>query len=87
MGDTEDRRLGIGVDRDDELGPTHAFEMFGRAGHAGGDIEFRFDLAPRLADLALLRQPPGIDHRAAARDLGAQCRCDFLGDGDAVLVD
>ena len=86
MGDTEDRRLGIGIDRDDELGRAHAFEMFGCAGDAGSDIEFGLDLAPRLADLALLRQPPGIDNRSAARDLGAECRCDLLGDRDAVLV-
>ena len=54
MGDTEDRRLGIGVDRDDELGGAHAFEMFGRAGDAGSEIEFGFNLAARLADLPLL---------------------------------
>src|SRR4051812_30233713 len=43
IGDLEDRRLFVLVDRDDHLRVLHAGEMLDRAGNADRDVELRRD--------------------------------------------
>jgi hypothetical protein len=43
VGDAEDRRLLVLVDRDDDLGVLHPGQVLDRAADAGGDVELRRD--------------------------------------------
>ena len=52
VGDAEDRRLGIGVDRDDRLGGAHAGEVLDRAGDPEREVDAWLDGLARLANLA-----------------------------------
>src|SRR3954467_7080076 len=71
IGDLEDRRLGILVDRDDGARAFHPDEMLDRAGDAEREIELGRHGLPRAADLAIHRQPAGVADRTRGRDLGA----------------
>src|SRR5947209_13846695 len=51
IGDLEDGRFLVLVDRDDRLGRTHSGEMLNRSGDAHGDVQLRAHLTSRLADL------------------------------------
>ncbi len=53
VGDLEDRRVGVLVDRDDDLRALHAGEVLDGARDADRDVELRRDGAPRLTDLEL----------------------------------
>ena len=63
VGDTEDRRLLVLVDRDDVLGALHTDHVLRRTGDAGGDVDVRLDDLAGLADLVAVRNPAGIDDR------------------------
>ena len=72
VGDLEDRRLLVLVDRDDDLGVLHAGQVLDRAGDADGDVQLgRHDLAG-LADLPVVRRVAGVDRRAAGAERGAE---------------
>ena len=72
IGDLEDRRFLVLVDRDDRLRIFHAGEVLDRAGNADRDIDFgRNDLAG-LADLIVVRRITGIDRGTAGSDAGAE---------------
>ena len=72
IGHLEDRRIGIFVDRDDDLAFLHARQMLDRAGDADGDVDFgRNDLAG-LADLIVVGDLARIDCRARGADGCAQ---------------
>ena len=61
IGQLEDRRFRIGIDRDDRLRGAHASQMLNGAANAAGDIERgRNDLAG-LAHLIAMRTIPRID--------------------------
>ena len=60
--------------------------MFGRPGDSERQIQSRFHLAARFADLAFLGQPAIVDDRAASRDLGTECHGKLAGCFDAILV-
>src|SRR6185295_13298812 len=60
VGDLEDRRLRILVDRDDDLRRLHAREVLDRARDADRDVELRADGLARLADLLGVRTPAGV---------------------------
>ena len=66
IGDLEDRRIGVLVDRDDHLGVFHAREMLDGPGNSASDVEIRGDDLSGLADLPIVRRITGIDRRAAA---------------------
>src|SRR4051794_30960321 len=68
IGEFEDRRVGVLVDRDDVLGGLHADLVLDRAADARGEIELRRDRLARLADLRAVGVPAGVDHRARRRD-------------------
>src|SRR4051812_43051580 len=51
IGNLEDRRLGVLVDRDDCAGVLDAGEVLDRAGNADRDVELRRDDLAGLADL------------------------------------
>ena len=68
IGDLEDRRLVILVDRDDDLRILHPGEVLDRARDADRDIQFRRDDLPGLPDLIVVRHKPGIDRGARRAD-------------------
>src|SRR6476619_5442544 len=72
VGDAEDRRLGILVDRDDDLRVLHAGEVLDRAADADRDIELRRDDLARLAALPVAWRVAGIDRGAAGAEGGAE---------------
>src|SRR5882762_1772819 len=88
IGDLENRRILILVDRDDHLGILHAREMLDRAGDADGDIELRRYHLAGLADLPVVRRIAGIDRGARRADAGAELvgeRLDVFGEILAAL--
>src|SRR5665213_671944 len=83
IGDLEDRRVLILVDRDDHLGILHASEMLDRAGNTDRDIEFRRHHLAGLADLPVVRRVAGIDRGTRGADAGAELvgqRLDVFGE-------
>ena len=68
VGQLEDRRLGVLVDRDDRLGGLHAGPVLDRAGDADRDVELRRDRLAGLADLDLVRVPAGVGGGAGRAD-------------------
>ena len=74
MGEVEDRRVLVGVDRDDQVGALDADAMLDGAGDAGGDVELRPDGLAGLADLAVGRDPALLHQRARAAKFGAEHR-------------
>src|SRR6516164_1514827 len=72
VGDAEDRRLGILVDRDDDLRVLHPGEVLDRAADADGDVELRGDDLAGLADLPVVRRIAGVDRGAARAERGAE---------------
>src|ERR1700729_2585812 len=88
IGDLEDRRVFILVDRDDHLGILHAGEVLDRGGNADRDIEFRRHPLAGLADLPVVRRISGIDRGARSADAGAEFvgeRLDIFGEILAAL--
>src|SRR5450631_3665596 len=70
VGDAEDRRLFVLVDRDDDLGVLHAREMLDRAADSGRDVKLRRDDLAGLPDLPVVRRVAGIDGGAARAERG-----------------
>src|SRR5664279_4640365 len=68
IGDLEDRRVLILVDRHDHLGILHAGEMLDRAGNADRDVELRRHHLAGLADLPVIRRISGVDRGARGTD-------------------
>src|SRR3954453_14583623 len=64
VGELEDRRVLVLVDRDDVLGRLHAHLVLDRAGDARREVQLRRDGLARLADLSRVRVPAGVDHGA-----------------------
>src|SRR6202011_810638 len=60
VGDLEDRRLFVLVDRDDRLRRLHAGAVLDRPGDAERDVELRRDRLTGLADLELARVVTGV---------------------------
>src|SRR3954470_24721544 len=88
IGDLEDRRVLILIDRDDHLGILHAGEMLDRAGNADRDIELRRHHLAGLPDLPVVRRVAGIDRGARGADAGAEPvgeRLDIFGEILAAL--
>src|SRR3546814_457984 len=61
VGNLEDRRFLILVDRDDDFGILHAGEMLDRSRNSDRDIEIRRNNLPRLTNLPVVRGVTGID--------------------------
>ena len=78
VGDRHDRRLGVGVDREDPLRSLAAGDVLRRAGDAAGDVDLGRDLVARLPDLVRVRAPAGHRHRARAADRAAEQRRELL---------
>src|SRR3984885_7163746 len=88
IGDLEDRRVFILVDRDDHLGILHAGEVLDRAGNADRDIELRRHHLAGLADLPVVRRIAGVNRGARGADAGAELvgeRLDIFGEILAAL--
>ncbi len=86
VGDVEDRRLGVGVHGDDQVGALHPFQVLRRAADAQGQIQLGLDGHARLAHLARGRQPALVDHRPRGADRAAQGLGQFLGQLHVVLL-
>src|ERR1700727_1739923 len=88
IGNLEDRRILVLVDRHDDLGILHAGEMLDRAGNADGDIKLgRYHLAG-LADLPVVRRVASIHRGARGANRGADLvgeRLDIFGEILAAL--
>ena len=84
VGAGEDRRLGVGVDREDLLRALAAGDVLGRAADAAGDVEVGRHLRAGLADLVGVRAPAGAGHDARAADRGVQQPGQLLEDPEAV---
>ena len=84
IGETEDRRLGVLVDRDDPLRALHADLVLRRPADADRDVDVGLDGLPGLADLHRVGHPAGVDDGASRadgriadrrRELVQQARC------------
>ena len=64
IGELEDRRVRVLVDRDDRARALHPDLVLDRAGDADGDVELRRDGLARLADLRRVRVPARVDDGA-----------------------
>src|ERR1700729_3692866 len=72
IGNLEDRRVFILVDRDDHFRILHAGEVLDSAGNADRDIELRRHHLAGLADLPVIRRVAGIDRGPRGADGGAK---------------
>src|SRR5712691_7891887 len=84
IGDLEDRRLVVLVDRDDDLGILHPGEVLDRARNADRDIELGGDDLAGLADLVVVGNKAGIDRGARGADRGAELVGDLLQEVEVV---
>src|SRR5436190_1544794 len=72
VGDLEDRRLGVLVDRDDHLAVLHAGEVLDRAGDPDRDVEVGRDDLAGLPDLVVVRDEARVDGRARRAERGIE---------------
>src|SRR3954468_15330210 len=72
VGDLEDRRLAVLVDRDDRLAALHAGEVLNRAADPRRDVQVRSHHLAGLPDLEIVRHPPRITDRARSTDRRAE---------------
>ena len=86
VGDLEDRRFGILVDRHDRARALHADDVLDGAGDAEREIELRRDRLSRAADLPIHRQPARIADRTRRRDLGAERLGQLLRERDVLFA-
>src|SRR6185503_19867439 len=70
VGNLEDRRLRVLVDRYNGARALHADEVLERAGDAQRDVELGRHGLPGAADLPVHRQPAGVADRARGGQLG-----------------
>src|ERR1700689_5398874 len=86
VGEFEDRRVRVLVDRDDVLRALHPDLVLDRARDAGGEVQLRRDRLAGLADLRRVRVPAGVDDRAGGRDgrVVAERRRQVLGELEAL---
>src|SRR4030095_8390165 len=68
VGDLEDRRLGILVDRDDHFAVLHPGQMLDRPGNADGDVKVGGHDLAGLPDLIVVGYVARIDGRARGSD-------------------
>ena len=64
VGQLENRRVGVGVDRDDMLRGAHTGQMLDRAADTAGDVNLRRHDLAGLPDLVTIRPVTGIDRRS-----------------------
>ena len=74
----ENRRGGIGVDRDDLFTFAHSGAVLDRAADAAGDVQLRTDRHTGLADLMIMVNPAGINRRTGCSDFAAESLCQFV---------
>ena len=72
IGDLEDRRFLILIDRHDDLAVLHAGEMLDGARNPDSDVELRRDDLAGLADLEVVGHEAGIHRGARGADRGAE---------------
>src|SRR3954469_2996559 len=72
VGQLEDRRLGVLVDRDDGLRGLHAGPVLDGTGDADGDVELRGDGLAGLAHLEGVRVEAGVDRGPRGADGAAE---------------
>src|SRR5205807_7124418 len=70
VGEFEDRRVRVLVDRDDVLRALHPDLVLDRAGDTGREVQLRRHRLAGLADLRGVGVPAGVHHRARRRDRG-----------------
>src|SRR3954470_6304751 len=72
IGELEDRRVAILVDRDDRPRALHADLVLDRTGDSDGDVQLRRNALARLSDLRRVRVPAGVDDRSRCGDSTAE---------------
>ena len=85
IGDLEDRRFGVLVDRDDRARALHSDQVLNRAGDPERDVQLRRDGLARAANLALHRQPAVVADRPRRRKLGAKGLRQLFGNRQVLL--
>src|SRR5437899_10308982 len=86
IGDFEDWRILIFIDRDDRLGSLHPDQVLDGAGDSDCDVDLGRDGLAGAADLALHGEPAAIANGARGGKLGAQGVGEFLNNRDIVLL-
>ena len=82
VGDVEDRRAGIRVDGDDQLGRLHPLDVLRRARNPEREVELRRPCAPDFPTWRL--RPARVDHRPRRPELGAERVGQLLRDRDVL---
>src|SRR5204863_10003182 len=81
VGHLHDRRLGVLVDGDDDLGRLHADRVLHGAGDADRDVHARTHRLARLSDLHRVRHPARVDHCTTGADRAAERAREVLEEG------
>ena len=84
VGELEDRRVRVLVDRDDRARALHADLVLDRAGDADRDVELRRDGLAGLADLRRVRVPARVDDGARRGDRAAERLRELLDEREAL---
>src|SRR3990172_2524767 len=86
VGDFEDRRARVRVDRDDEPGILHARHVLHRSTDPAGHVELRTHGLSALPDLASLRQPLHVREGPGGADYPAQQPREVLDEREVLLL-
>src|SRR4051812_15720725 len=84
VGELEDRRVLVLVDRDDVLARLHADLVLDRARDAGREVQLRRNGLAGLADLGRVRVPAGVDDRARGGNRPAERLGEVLAELEAL---
>ena len=85
VGDLEDRRGVVLVDRDDALGLAHTGLVLDGAGDTESDIDLRVDGLTGLTDLMVGSEPAGVDGNTGAANNAAEHIGELVSELDAAL--
>ena len=85
VGDLEDRRGVVLVDRDDALGLAHTGLVLDGAGDTESDVDLRVDGLAGLTDLMVGSEPAGVDGNTGAANNAAEHIGELVSELDAAL--
>src|SRR5690606_26088303 len=85
VGDIEDRRFAVLVDRDDVLRRLHSGPVLDRTGDAEGDVQLRRHRDAGLTDLVRIRDVSGVDRGAGSADRSTERIGELLDENELLL--
>ena len=86
VGDLEDRRVAVGVDRHDRLAAAHPRQVLDRPADPAGDVQLRRDGLAGQADLSGVRLVAGVAGSPRGADGGIQLARQIVDDLEVLLV-